>query len=490
MNHVMRSAAVGIFCSTLAIGAIAQEYTLSEQLLAGENHLESAKDYPDTLTLPTAWTDGFKKMYAITKKTSQEVSSCLLMYETEESSKARDDLYVEYESLIRKRKTLPPDEFAVQRAALRKMIDEGAITEWGIGNIQKGEEWTVEYDFATGDCRGSYLGQVHTHPIQSYAVHSERDLMISIEENNPLSIVVNKDHVCVFIRDNTNAGTSKLQRGQTTSNYLSSPSPSNIVVSLEHVAAGIVGSHGAAYFCGTIGQPLKKIAPAVQQENNPRVILGAKALVVMGQNANPALRYSLDFPFTPVLDGEFLASAAKILGVPVSTVKAWSGKKLFEKLSVVVTGVNEVAFSNGVTLPDTRFKKATGPVRAFTCKLQKSVDCEVDRFTSGENGVIEASYEPDGSYRVAELQPGGAGLYRLTEVDGKTGQSLSGQANLIGADLTMSGPAHLKGDGYEMKGTFEGWKPVGDVKFRRGDETAWRPGRFENGHLTQTGVAQ
>ncbi|MCK8667942.1 hypothetical protein M1M11_23970 [Pseudomonas azerbaijanoccidens] len=478
---------------TLSEAAKAEEFSLSENLLAGFTRLEKAEDYPDTLTLPQGWATALTKMYARTTKTNREVATCLALSAdiSEENAKLRDARLVEYGALIRKRLTLPAQEFADQRAALRKRIEEVSVevSEWSAGTINEGKQW--EGSFNGAQCQGGIQGLVHTHPLESDAVHSDKDLQRVMSDNEKLDLVVHKDRVCVFIRDNTNPADSAPKQWELTSGFLSSPAPTSIPKTLESVAAGIVGAFNAAYYCGTIGKPLKKIAPAVEQENNPRVILGAKGLLVILKNSDPVRNISLNFPFTPVLDSAFLAAVAKTVDEPAGEVKTWSGKKIFERLSAVLTKEESAAFGNGIQVPDFRSGTKGRVERSFSCVIQKSVDCEVDRHTTGEYGVVEAHYvESKNFYRIAELQSGDSGRYLLSEVEVGSGTSLKGQGKLIGNQLEMSGPAHFKSDGYEIKGNFDNWVPEGNVQYRSAEDKEWRTGRFENGHLKKTSEVQ
>lgn len=470
----------------------AADFTESEALLAGFKRLETTDAYPARLEIPAAWSKAFLEMTALTRKNNKEVGACLQLTAAAKDTQQRETAMAEYTALLSKQAALSPEEFTTQEAQLRQRIEQpegdvGGTTEWTVGNLQGGDQtWSISIEENGVQCSGENLGTVHTHPNESMETLSDSDLRYALYRNLPVKAALHGNEMCLMIRDNTHPTYDAGLPWEFGANVFSSAEFTSPRQLTRQAAARLIAPYGAAYYCGVIGKPLEKISPGTELPNGTRQILATKALVVLSANYDTSQKISLDFPFTPQLDAQFLKVVGTLLSnYSASEIKALTAKALFEKLAPVLTPKEGIGFSDGIFFPDQRHLPEGALFRLFTCDFGKKLHCELSRLIDQKNRVIEAEYdETTRVSRIAMLHAGAIERYTLQETDERRGIRIKAAGKIQERELYIDGPGVLKTPNYEWKGDLHVWSPTGQGQVRRKGEQQWRAARADGDTIT------
>lgn len=97
--------------------------------------------------MPPAWTDGLRRLDAVTVATNKEAGLCLGMI-AEARTEDRNVLMARYAVLATRQNQMDPKEYAAQEQPLREQIEgKGSLAQsgaqWVVGEIQDGGRCSV-----------------------------------------------------------------------------------------------------------------------------------------------------------------------------------------------------------------------------------------------------------------------------------------------------------------------------------------------------------
>ena len=315
------------------------ELTESEYLLAGLKVAKSPADLPPTLTLPPAWTDGLRRLGAVTVATNKEAGLCLGMI-AEARTEDRNVLMARYAALAARQNQMDPKEYAAQEQALREQIEgKGSLAQsgakWVVGEIQEGGVGTVRIEINGVKCEGENISDAHTHPTPSLEIPSDADFanFLRYKGLHSTMTVYQGDKVCVALKTGAGATAISLEVANVHAHHIAydyarhaayrnaagfelirkpkSASDQDFALASAKGVAGAAQASGIGLYCGTLGEPLARAVPHKVNTNDELFILQAKSLLLALRLADPAANpVSFDFPFTPVMDAGFKQAIA------------------------------------------------------------------------------------------------------------------------------------------------------------------------------------
>lgn len=454
-----RGACAALFAAALPAVPMAQPaLDASQRILSGLEPFTRTMSWPATIEFPAAWREAFLAMTALQRTTGKEQGACLSVSPSARDAAEIDKLLQAYLALRAQRGQMAAAEFDRKEQALRARIEAPADgpgargLRWQVGAPQQGTEMSVSMEENITTCGGSYLGRVHTHPPGAPAAFSDTDLTNAVlEPGLKLSVVLTVDNdACIAVRG---VGTreaftaSPLHFGNGTRSAMQNRWEFKVGLDVQSMAliyrqahanarnnvrtttdmavtvqrgltATAMGEVGGALYCGAIGQPLKRVepmAPAGLVDNKaadqPGLVIATKALVIMlNRLDSPGWRQAPRFPFTPVLDGEFLAYlrslqasgadekevVAAIRELASGPVADLSLPRLF-RLVLALSGENFPALApDGLYMPDDRSGPRAERQAMFRCLSaaadQGDIACQVFDVSAGRATGIAAQY--------------------------------------------------------------------------------------------------
>ena len=309
---------IALLAWQITAAQVPSQLTESEMLLSGLKVVNSVKELPQQLDIPTAWVQTMREMAAkskISSKENTEYGTCLNLIATG-NTEDRALLLKEYTNLIKQRGDIPPENFVIKEKSLRAKIefsDKSAIggVKWNGGEIQKGNT-PMKMHFIRGleHCKGEGISFAHTHPDNGETFFSHAD--ISAFAYNPslksMFAINNDEHTCAMINSvGKNQNTAFLDTFHT----IMEAAP-YLIIGIEHwktKLSSIANQGNIAIYCGNINSPLKRfyahdekliipnellIIGAKIQFNNFEIHKGDKGVIVTSE-------------LTPTLDTTFLA---------------------------------------------------------------------------------------------------------------------------------------------------------------------------------------
>lgn len=454
-----RTASCAVLATVLSAAAMAQPaLDASQRILSGLEPFTRTMSWPVTIEFPTAWREAFFAMAALQRTTGKEQGACLSVSPSARDASETDQLLQAYLALRAQRGQMAAAEFVRKEQALRARIEAPPGgpgvrgLRWQVGPPQQGTEMSVSMEENITTCAGSYLGRAHTHPPGAPAAFSDTDAANAVlEPGVKLSVVVTADdEACIAVRGVGTLETfaaSPLHFGNGTRDAMNSHWEFKVGLDIQSMALLYRQAHanaqanvqttsdmriavqrgltatamreaGGALYCGALGQPLKWVEPMALADlvgekvgDQPGLVIATKAVVIMLHRLDsPGWRQPPRFPFTPVLDGEFLAylrslqaagtneqelvaAIRELASGPVNGIRL---ARLF-RLVLALSGENFPALApEGLIMPDDRSGPRAARQAIFRC-LSAAADhgdiaCQVFDVSGGQATGIAAQY--------------------------------------------------------------------------------------------------
>lgn len=326
----------------------------SQRILAGLEPFSPGMAWPASIELPAVWREAFGSMAELQRTTGREHGACLSVNPLARNTEEIESQLQAYLQLRAQREKLPAAEFARREQALRSRIESpvgtagaGALM-WQVGQPQSGSETSVALEENINTCGGSYLGRVHTHPPSTVDSFSDSDAMNAVLGPAKVSVVAMAGgEVCVAVRGvgkRESVFDNPFNFGAFTERSTTSYPEFKIAYQAQSLAfayrqteaaaranrrepagasnareqgllATALGGIGGALYCGPSSRPLKRVdafAPAdlidARARDQAAMVMATKGLVIMlNRLQSGPWKRQPTFPFTPVLDDEFLA---------------------------------------------------------------------------------------------------------------------------------------------------------------------------------------
>lgn len=481
------------------------ELTESEYLLAGLTVAKSPAELPPTLTLPLGWTDGLRRLGAVTEVTNKEAGLCLGMV-AEARTEDRNVLMARYAALALRQSQMGPKEYAAQEQALREQIEgKGSLAhsgaKWVVGEIQQGSDYSVNIEINGVKCEGENISDAHTHPTPSLEIPSDGDFayFLGHKAAHSTMTVYQGGKVCVALK--TGAVTTAIVRRGIADIYARHIAYINAVAfelirkpilasdqfkaqAFRSGVASVAQASGIGLYCGTLGTPLARVAPYKVNAHDELFILQAKSLLLALRLTEPAANPApLDFPFTPVMDVGFKQAIAAY-GIDEQALAHTTPLDLYVQLLVRVLDQRLMTNNGaGIALPDYR-RSLRPPITVglsecwradtlgeYVCKLART---EIQRIGKNEEKELYAYYQSkDGMWLVVspDLAAGRRILARNTDR-----QTYKGECRFKNRSCVPDGKGEVdfKGE-MQVRGTFIDGELRGEaIQVRHDSGETWR----------------